>query len=75
MYYEEQSNYLAANISLVNAETSRILRNPKVHYRDYNSPAPVAILRHINPTHDPKSYLQFQYSVGPYSKESAQIPV
>jgi hypothetical protein len=38
-------------------EIPRIWRNPKVHYRIHNSPAPVSILSKISAAHDPPSHL------------------
>ena len=46
-----------ANRFLATQEISRILRNPKVHYRIYNSPPPVSLLSQINPVHASLFYL------------------
>ena len=52
-YSTEHSPSWEANRFSVSQEIPRILRNPEVHYRAYNSPPPVPILSQINPVHDP----------------------
>ena len=53
-----------ANRFSTSQEIPHILRNPKVHYRVYNSPPPVSILSQINPVHAPSShFLKFHLYV------------
>jgi hypothetical protein len=52
----EHSPSWEANRFVANQEISRILWNPKVHYRIHNSPPPVSILSQPNPAHTPTSH-------------------
>ena len=47
-----ETNWFAAS-----QEISRILRNPKVHYRTHKRPPPICILGQPNPVYIPTSYL------------------
>ena len=52
-----QSPSWEANWSAASQEISRILLNPKVHYRTHKRPPPVPILGQRNPVHIPTSHL------------------
>ena len=52
----QQSASWEANTFSASQQIPRILWNPKVLYRIYNSQTPVPILSHINPVHAPPSH-------------------
>jgi hypothetical protein len=54
----EQSPSWEANRFAASQEISRVLLNPKVHYRIHNCPSPVSILSQPNPVHSPTSLFQ-----------------
>jgi len=52
-----QSPSWEANWFVASQEIPRILRNPKVHYRNHKRLPPISILGQPNPVHIPTSYL------------------
>ena len=54
-YSMVQSPSWAANWFAASQEITRILRNPKVHYRTHKRPPPVSVLGQPNPVHIPTS--------------------
>jgi hypothetical protein len=60
----EQSPSWEANKFSASQEISRILWNPKVHYRIHNSLPPVPILIQIDPVHARSShFLKIQFNI------------
>jgi hypothetical protein len=53
----EQSPSWEANSFSASQEIPRLLWNPKVHYRIYNSPPPVPILSQLSPVHVHPSHI------------------
>jgi hypothetical protein len=59
----EQSRPWEANGYSARQEISRILRNPKVHYRNHNSPPPVRMLSQIDPVHSQSHFSNIQFNI------------
>ena len=73
-YYMVQSPSWAANWFAASQETSRISRNPKVHYRTQKRPPPVSILGQPNPVHIPTSHLlEIHPNIHPSMPRSPQL--
>ena len=63
-YSMEQSPSWEPNRFSTSQEIRRILWNPKVHYRVYNSPPSVHILSQINPAHtSPSHFLKIHFNI------------
>ena len=56
-YSMVQRPFSEANWFAASQEIPRILRNPKVHYRNHKRPPPVSILDQPNPVHIPTFHL------------------
>ena len=63
-YSMEQIASLEAKQFLASHEISRILWNPKVHYRIHKCPPPVLVLSQFDPVHTPTShFLKFHLNI------------
>jgi len=67
IYSMVQSPSWEGNRLSVSQEVSRILWDPKVHYRDYKYPTPVPILGQIDPVLAHPSHLRFHRNIIPPS--------
>jgi hypothetical protein len=59
----EQSLFREAKSSSATQQISRILWNPKVHYRIHNSPPTISILRQIDPAHVLSHFSEIHFNI------------